>query len=95
MLQIRKIKVLKHCDPFKTNFVGLNGKMADFFCTKCNKNCQCALSYSLSALLFMATLFIYPSFLAKIEGKDGLTATFFCLSPATFHFLIDLGSPFC
>ena len=31
MLQIRKIKVLKHCDPFKTNFMGLNGQMAEFF----------------------------------------------------------------
>ena len=34
MLQIRKIKVLKHCDPFKTNFMGLNGKMAEYFLYK-------------------------------------------------------------
>ena len=34
MLQIRKVKVLKHCDPFKTNFMGLNGKMAEYFLYK-------------------------------------------------------------
>jgi hypothetical protein len=28
----------------------------------------------------------YLSILAKMEGKDGLTATFYCLSHATFHF---------
>ena len=35
-------------------------KWPNIFWTKFNKNCHCALSYSLSALLFMATLFIYP-----------------------------------
>ena len=34
MLQIRKIKVLKHCDSFETNFMDLNGKMAEYFSDK-------------------------------------------------------------